>query len=41
MTFVQAFYLYILPLSISVIGGGWLIYDSWRERRNKRLHPEE
>lgn len=41
MTFTAAFYLYILPGSITVIGLAWIIFDKWQERRKKQLHPGE
>ncbi|TWF54373.1 hypothetical protein FHW37_103238 [Neorhizobium alkalisoli] len=41
MTFLQAFYMYILPLAISAACLVWLVYDKWQERRKDRLHPGE
>ncbi|MBB6506946.1 MULTISPECIES: hypothetical protein [Rhizobium] len=33
MNFAAAFYLYILPLSISGIALVWMAYEKWKERR--------
>ncbi|SIQ54372.1 hypothetical protein SAMN05880590_10581 [Rhizobium sp. RU35A] len=41
MTFATAFYLYILPGAICVVGLGWMLFDRWRERRRTHLHPGE
>ncbi len=41
MSFGAAFYLYILPLSISVIMLVWMGREKWKERRKDRLHPGE
>jgi hypothetical protein len=42
MNFAAAFYLYILPLSISATVLAWMAYETWKERRGRnRLHPGE
>ncbi|MEB2843233.1 hypothetical protein [Endobacterium cereale] len=41
MTFMAAFYLYIIPGATVVIGLAWIMFDKQQERRSKRLHPGE
>lgn len=41
MNFAAAFYLYILPVMISAIVLGWMMFDKWRDHRRKHLHPGE
>lgn len=38
MSFIAAFYLYVLPLMISAAVLCWMAYDKWKERRDHRPH---
>ena len=36
MTFIQSFYLFILPGAITLFGLAWLAYDMHRQRKHSR-----
>lgn len=41
MSLGAAFYLYILPVSISAFVLVWMGREKWKERRKPHLHPGE